>query len=349
MWMNDFKICNGCNVCKNECAFLQQYGNPGEIVRLCRKDPDKWMAVAFECSLCGLCTAVCPRQLDPAALFLEYRRELVKKGEVDFSRYKRLLNYEKKGTSKKYKLYHLPENCTTVFFPGCSLPGTRLRSTQKTYEYLKIQDKNIGIVLDCCHKISHDLGRQDHFEKMFSQMESFLLEKGVQKIIVACPNCHKIFDTYGKRFKVETVYDIMARCGINCPDPISGTITVHDPCPTRLMKTVQTSVRTIIASAGLEVLETSHQKTRTYCCGEGGSVGCMNPSYVKVWTRKRVAENQGHLMATYCAGCVNVLSKKVPAFHILDLVFDPKRTMAGKARVSSLFTCLNRLKLKKQV
>jgi len=47
---------------------------------------------------------------------------------------------------------------------------------------------------------------------------------------------------------------------------------------------------------------------------------------------------------------VNLLAKKADTFHVLDLFFDPERTMAGKAKISKApFTYLNRLKLKKRL
>lgn len=342
--------CNGCNLCTKECAFLEQYGNPGEIAELCKTDPDKWLLVSFECSLCGLCSAVCPKGIDPSAMFLEYRRKTVEKGKMDFSEYNMLLNYEKKGTSSKYTYYHIPENCSSVFFPGCSLPGTRPETTLKTYAYLQKQDKSMGIVLDCCTKPSHDLGRQNYFDKMLSEMKSYLLENGINTIIVACPSCYKIFNTYGKEFELKTVYDIMANNGLDETFPLSGNITVHDPCPVRFEKKIHDSVRLIANIQGLEIKETSHQKSKTFCCGEGGSVGCLTPEHAKAWTKKRTDENKGQPIATYCAGCVTLLSKKANTFHILDLVFDPEKTMARKVRVSKApFTYFNRLKLKKHI
>ncbi|MBU2455214.1 MAG: (Fe-S)-binding protein, partial [Proteobacteria bacterium] len=219
-------ICNGCNICKKECAFLEAYGNPGTIAKNHRTDPDRWRAVSFECSLCGLCTAVCPRNLDPGAVFLDFRRQAVEKSQVDFSEYKGLLNYEKKGMSEKYSLYSLPENCDTIFFPGCTLTGTRFDTTLKTYAYLKKLIKNLGVVLDCCTKSSHDLGRQDYFNDMFFEMKSFLIKHNVKTVIVACPNCHKIFNTYGKEFKLQTVYDLLSQYGLDDNRTVSGSITL---------------------------------------------------------------------------------------------------------------------------
>lgn len=341
------ETCNGCGICKKECAFLDTYGNPGAIAKNIRKDPDKWLSASFECSLCGLCTSVCPRNLDPAALFLDFRRQANETGRADLSPYKVLLTYEMRGTSRRYSLYHLPDACDTVFFPGCTLAGTRAATTLKTYEYLKTLVPSLGIVLDCCTKPSHDLGRQDYFERMFSGMTSRLGEKGVKTVLVACPNCHKIFTTHGRRFTVETVYEVLARNGM----PDAGTqpcsIIVHDPCPVRFETGVQASVRSLARARGLTILDTPHQEEKTFCCGEGGAVACVSPGFAREWTRKRTGEAHPHKIMSYCTGCVTLLSKKTASFHVLDLVFDPEAALAGKARVSRApFTYLNRLRLK---
>lgn len=340
--------CNGCGICQKECAFLTAYGNPGTFAKNYKADPDRWRALSFECSLCGMCTSVCPKGLDPVAVFLDFRREAVKKNQVDFSEYQGLLNYEKKGTSKRYTFYSLPENCDTIFFPGCTLTGTRPDSTLKTFAYLKRQDDAMGIVLDCCSKPSHDLGRQDYFNDMFFEMTSFLLENKIKTIIVACPNCYKIFNTYGKEFKIQTVYDIMSRNGFDDNRTVSGSITIHDPCPVRFENSIQDSVRSVVRAMGIDIIDTPHRKKNTFCCGEGGTVACVSPGFARQWTEKRINEARSRKILSYCAGCVNLLSKKADAFHVLDLVFDPDNTMAGKAKVSKApFTYLNRLKIKK--
>ncbi len=341
--------CNKCGICQEDCAFLTHYGNPGSIAEK-YKNPDRWTSASFECSLCGMCSSVCPQKLDPAAMFFEFRKDAVEKGQGDFSEHQTLLNYEQKGTSQKYTLYSLPENCDTVFFPGCSLPGTRPGSTLKSYQYLQKHIENIGIVLDCCTKPSNDLGQQDYFEKMFSELKNYLLEQGINTIIVACPNCYKIFNTYGQEFTTDTIYHIMSQKGLDDQKTVPGQVTIHDPCPTRFENKIHDSVRSVIKKRGLEIIDTPHIKSKTFCCGEGGAAGCLSPEFAREWTQKRTRESRSDKIASYCAGCVNLLSKKGRAFHILDLVFEPDKTMAGKATVSSApFTYLNRLNLKKKL
>ena len=110
--------CIECPLCRRECAFLAKYGNPKEIASRIDPQDDATLALAYECSLCGLCGAVCPVDLDPWDLFLEMRRAAVSKGIAPFPEHKMLLDYEKRGTSETYSYYALPEGCQTDFFPG---------------------------------------------------------------------------------------------------------------------------------------------------------------------------------------------------------------------------------------
>ncbi len=69
------ELCTKCRACLTDCAFLRKHGTPGEVAGSydsCRQED---LAMPFECSLCGLCGAVCPGGLQPADMFLEMRRE----------------------------------------------------------------------------------------------------------------------------------------------------------------------------------------------------------------------------------------------------------------------------------
>jgi Fe-S oxidoreductase len=342
--------CNDCDRCLLECSFLTQYGTPGSIAKKYHSDVEKWAATSYRCSLCGLCSSVCPKKLDPSAMFLEFRRNSVNKGLSHFPEHQRLINYEKKGTSQKYTLYALPENCDTIFFPGCSFAGTRPANTLKTYQYLQNHIDSIGIILDCCTLPSHDLGRQKKFETLFFELKTYLLDHGIHTIIVVCPSCHKIFRNYAPGLTIKTAYESILSKGLDIPPLLSETVIVHDPCPARFETETQNAVRSLIKATGLKIIDTPHNKEKTYCCGEGGAVGCLSPDLSMGWTNKRVNESNPHKIITYCAGCVNMLSRKTKVIHVLDLIFDPKKAMSGKARVSGApLTYLNRLKLKKRL
>ena len=72
--------CTSCGKCAKECAFLKKYGTPAFIADSFDAADSKTVARPFECSLCGLCTTICPERLDLDGLFLEMRREAVDRG-----------------------------------------------------------------------------------------------------------------------------------------------------------------------------------------------------------------------------------------------------------------------------
>ncbi len=343
--------CIECDLCRKECAFLKKHGKPKEIAD--RYDPalrKEDLALPFECSLCGLCTAVCPAKIDPARLFLEMRREAVRQGRGDYPEHAVLKGYERRGTSRKYSYYALPAGCDTVFFPGCTLAGTRSEKVKLVYKRLKEKLPSIGIVLDCCMKPSHDLGREDHFNAMFAEMRGYLAAHGVTRVIVACPNCYRMFVRYGTGLSIRSLYEVLAEdCGDGGRAGLTGeAVTVHDPCAVRFDEEMHRSVRKLIGNKGRAIMEMEHTGSRTFCCGEGGAVGALAPELAAVWGRRRRTEAVGKKVITYCAGCANMLSKLAPAAHILDILWDDGPDPDGRAKVAKPpLTYWKRLRLKK--
>jgi len=339
-----------CRLCVKECRFLQKYGTPKQIAASYDPGSPTGQAMAFECSLCRLCEAVCPPKvgLNPARMFLEMRREAVERGVGDFSKHGGILGYERRGTSKRYSYYALPAACDTVFFPGCTLPGTRPGKVLDLFSHLEKSLLNLGIVLDCCTKPSHDLGREQQFQAMFGEMRAYLLAHGIKKILVACPNCYRVFKEYGNGIAVQTVYEYLAEHALPVSPRVSGVVTVHDPCATRYDQEIHKAVRRLAAQKGLELVEMKHRGGKTLCCGEGGSAGFLMPELSKAWGMRRKEEANGTRILTYCAGCANFLGAVNPTSHVLDLLFEPEATLTGRAKVSKApWTYLNRLRLKR--
>ena len=281
-------------------------------------------------------------------MFLEMRRHAFESGAANYPEHRGLQNYEAKGTSQRFSWYALPEGCDTIFFPGCSLPGTRPQQTLKAFEVVQKQVPNAGIVLDCCTKPSHDLGKDDYFHAMFGEMKDFLLANGIKNVLVACPNCDKVFTQYGNEFNVSSIYQLLNNADLPATAAVSGVTTIHDPCVSRFSEPVQDSVRDLVQKTGLDIVETKHSRSTTLCCGEGGAVGCLAPDLAQSWTQKRNTEAAGLRTVTYCAGCAHFLGAHGPTNHILDLVFTPEDAVNNRAKVSKApMTYLNRLSVKK--
>lgn len=84
-----------------------------------------------------------------------------------------------------------------------------------------------------------------------------LQANSVQKILVACPNCQRIFSEYGKTFEVKTVYEELAETA-NFSSELQREVTVHGSCGDRFAKNVQASSRKLVERMGPSVLEMPH-------------------------------------------------------------------------------------------
>lgn len=340
--------CDECGACVQQCRFLESAGTPASIATLLGQDNDRLRELAFQCSLCSLCTATCSKGAAPTNMFLEVRREAISQGNHSLKKYGPLLQYEKRGTSKTFTWYALPEGCDTILFPGCNMPGSRPGVTMDLFHHLQKSIPSLGIVLDCCNKPSHDLGRQDHFESLFHEMIGWLKERGIRNVLVACPNCHKMFRQYAQEFTTSTVYEHMAVHGIPEGSKLAGEVTIHDPCPLRTEIPAMDASRTLATNRGYTITEMRHNLGKTLCCGEGGGVPLNKPEFAKAWSRKRADEAMGRTALTSCAGCGNFLSRHMNVTHILDVLFRPEAVAAGKTRViPSPFTYLARLRIKR--
>ncbi|WP_136797984.1 (Fe-S)-binding protein [Desulfosediminicola ganghwensis] len=354
--------CTHCRKCQRECVFLKSTSTPGELARTIlghhpgSADTTSPTAatlahLSYQCSLCGLCTSVCPVDLEPDMMFLQLRRQAVENDHFQAGKYRRLLSYERLGSSTFFRFHYIPENCDTVFFPGCALPGIRPDHTLRLYELLLQNNPTVGIIVDCCLKPSHDLGRQQFFEKGFGQLIQKLTANGVQRVITGCPNCHLTFRQYGAPLDITTIYDELEKlCQQNSFRPActaKRAFTIHDPCTTRFHQEVHQAVRKLSKRAGGAIKEMEHNRERTYCCGEGGAVGCVGTDFAAGWSKRRHDETRDLPMITYCAGCTVRLAGKGQVLHLTDLLFPGLRPgLPRRLPAHPPLTYLNRLLLK---
>lgn len=339
--------CNNCGLCVKQCEFLTRFGTPKRIADGFETENKKAFDVAFACSLCGFCSAVCPQKVDPDGLFLAMRRAAVAGGNGGYPAHRRLIRYEARGCSPRYSWYGFPEGCDTVFFPGCTLPGTRPGQTLALFRYLQQEISSLGIALDCCIKPSHDLGRTSFFDVSFGALRKHFLASGIGKVITACPSCHKVFKAHGAPLQVESAYEILAASKRLRPPGFSKEMAVHDPCAVRLESGQHRAVRLLAALTGGKLSEMPRSGPLTLCCGEGGAVGHLFPDLSRAWSRARRTQAAARHLVTYCSGCSGLLSAVTPTSHILDILFGAGAGQPFGMKVSKApLTYLNRIRLK---
>ena len=340
------KRCLECRRCQQSCVFLSDAGKPGDLARAIIEG--KKLDV-YGCNLCGLCSEICPGKLPVRDMLLFMRRKLVAEKEVSFAPYRRLLAHERIGKSRAFVSYVIPAGCDTVFFPGCHLPGSRPKQTHWLLDQLQKHVENLGVVLDCCLKPSHDLGRQEWFWKNFQTIIRKLRDNNVQRVLTACPSCHWIFRDYGESLVVESVYEVLSK---NDAEKVSfpSIYRIHDACTARYEDGMRKAIRKLARRHGAERHASGHSDSAALCCGQGGGAWCVAPELAGRWSAIRVKESEGVPLLTYCGGCSDFLSRKLPTTHILDLMHDPQRAFAGEERISpGLLGYGNRLHFKKRL
>lgn len=342
--------CTDCGACVKHCAFLTAHGTPRSLLLGMDSTTPRSGEIAFACSLCGLCTAVCPQQLDPRHLFLEMRRRQVARGALPYHRYRSQLLHEQWGASSLLAWYGLSAGCTTVFFPGCALPGSRPATTLRMFADLRRIVPTLGIILDCCMKPSHDLGRTTAFQASFEVLHRFLIAQGVRTVITACPNCTVIFRQYNPEMTVRLVYEFLGERQLQAAVPAGGEVSVHDPCPLRNDKNSQMAVRSLLTRMGYTVVDMPHRGRFALCCGEGGSVRAVRPEFANHWPCLRQREAGGRTLVTSCVGCARFLGRSIRTVHVADLLYqsDPKKKNRPKLP-GALFSFWNRFMLKRRV
>ena len=310
--------CTSCGDCVRPCRFLQQRGTPAVIAGAGAASPN--LLKAYDCSLCGLCDALCPEGLSPSAMFLAMRQQAAAAGAVDLRPYKPWLTYERLGGSFLFRRDYMPADCRTVFFPGCALPGTRPEIVKELFRRLRQQEPSMGLVLDCCGKISHDLGLQERFGAISRSLQRRLRKQGVTRVLTACPGCSKIFRSYGQDFEVRSVYERLVTEPMVQPVAPRGVVSIHDPCPSRFDPAQHLAVRRLAEQCGYQVEELAAHGRITRCCGQGGMVEACVPGAIRQEATVIGADASGRPLISSCAACCDTLSSVTPAAHVADLL-----------------------------
>jgi Fe-S oxidoreductase len=188
---------------------------------------------------------------------------------------------------------------------------------------LQAQTPHLGVVLGCCAKPSHDLGRINYFSTVMESLFDRLRQHGVDTILTACPSCHQMFSSYAAGFTIRSIYEDLRAGGAAIPTKTSENVALHDPCATRFDRLIQKNAREFLKKHGYRVHRPEHCEKKTMCCGEGGAVGFVEQTYRETWVAKRSSEMSHLPLATYCGGCVEILSRHRQVRHILDLAFEP--------------------------
>ncbi|HEY5529114.1 MAG TPA: molybdopterin-dependent oxidoreductase [Thermoleophilia bacterium] len=326
--------CVSCGVCTDACDVLgQERLAIGEVASRVLEGTvdDSLTGAVSRCSLCGLCCAECPANVDSKEVMTAAREEFVSSGALSALGYEHLftgcgLNVftdYKKAYSISYEDLKRQE-CDVVFFPGCALSAYSPELVRRVHGWLEGQGASVGVIDSCCGTALICAGLPDRARESRARLAEEIAAAGAGRLITACPDCFCELSGRLEGIEVVSLSSLLRERGVR----VSGAerLTVHDSCPDRASLTVGGDVRAILS--GYELVEMEHFGKNTICCGSGGLVSSVDPELCDTRARTRVEEFRATgavRLVTSCVNCAHRLNGAAGAgevLHYLELVFD---------------------------
>jgi hypothetical protein len=214
-----------------------------------------------------------------------------------------------------------------VFFPGCQLCSSAPDKVPLVYDHLRATlSGGVGLMLGCCAAPALWSGDQDLFNKSLGGLERQWRDLGAPRLILACSTCLKVFKEHLREIPVISLWQELEKtwAPLSSPNMSSESLAIHDPCTTRHMPEVQSSVRMLLGRLDVPVEELKLSQDKTECCGFGGLMLTANQELAKEVVYRRAQRSERDYLA-YCAMCRdNLASAGKRVVHLLDLLFpDP--------------------------
>ena len=156
------------------------------------------------------------------------QRDRVKAQRTDQKSRFRYLNFLK---SPYLYANNSPKKSRELMFFGCNFPGFLPETTRKIIEIL--EPLGVDFSIDCCGKPLFEANA--NFDKTKAHLNELFAAKGVETLILACPNCyHFLKDKVD--VKIKTIYEKFEELGLN--HEITEEAHIFYPCPERIHKPI---------------------------------------------------------------------------------------------------------------
>ncbi len=208
------------------------------------------------------------------------------------------------------------------------------RAKKITRAFVKIMNKagvNFG-VLGAEESSSGDAAKRAGNEFLF-QMQAMtniqvMNTYNVRRIVTACPHSYNIlkneYKGLGGDYKVQHHTEFIAELVSEGKLTISANlkdkkVTYHDPCYLGRANNVYDAPRDLIKSLGVELVEMKRTKSRSFCCGAGGSQMFKEPEPgaqdININRTEEALGLKPDIIATGCPFCNTMMTDGVMAVN----------------------------------
>ncbi len=336
-----------------------QYGIWAKIFGPKKLDEEKlkkFSEMVYRCTLCGECGVSCPVSIDAKNLWLALRETLVEMGyypkamdqmKSNVQQVHNILGNENtERVSWLESLGELPshgyqkEKAQVAFFVGCvasffpmvqKIPRSLIEILIKT----QVDFTLLGGEEWCCGFPLLGAGMKKEAEALIQHNLEKMKEKGVEKVVFACPSCyHTWMEDYktdiGIFHSTQFIKKLIDEGKILFKEK-KMKVTYHDPCDLGRASRVYEAPRDVLRSIpGVELVEMENNRDQCKCCGGGGNLEMVDPELSAALAQEKIKQIQAtgaEAVITSCQQCVRTIMttsrrKKIPvtAMDITEFV-----------------------------
>lgn len=294
--------CMGCGRCTEVCPAwnVGKVLNPQKVVAdiagALRTDTPVAEAVSeevlWQCTTCNACVEACPVLIRHVDLIVDSRRNLVAEGKLAGGPAVML-----RQTGSTANAWGAPANTRedwmkdlnvplaregaefdVLFWVGCAGatdPGA-MKTTRAVAQLLDkagVKYACLGQEEMCTGDAARRVGDEFLFQEMAAQNIETFKRYGVKKIVTPCPHCFStLANEYGDfdghyevQHHTQLLADLVAQGKLKQAE---GQAVFHDPCYLGRVNDESDAPRALLRKEDL--LEPTHQRQKTRCCGAGG-------------------------------------------------------------------------------
>lgn len=287
----------------------------------------------WACTSCGACMEACPVFIEHLPKLVAMRRHLV---QMESKFPEELLHFFENAEQRSNPWGMAPADRAKwssqldvkpfkagqteyLFYAGCA-GSFDARIKQVTVNLALILDKagiswgTLGKDEKCCGDSLRRLGNEFVFDRMAKENVQMFKERGIQKVITACPHClttlRNDYRQYGIELEVVHHTELISRLldegklKMNKQVEALGKVIVHDSCYLGRHNDIYEAPREVLSKvSGRTPLEFERNRDKSFCCGAGGGRMWMEEQTGMRINRTRVKEAMEKEPDTICVSC----------------------------------------------